>query len=68
MFILFHRQTVCQTLSDGMFRRTTEGQQLELFLLTVFGNVLSLLRTIRDRILIKNPKNKNTRDISVIIL
>ena len=33
----FHRQTVCQKLSDGMFRRTTEGQQLGLFLLTAFG-------------------------------
>ena len=69
----FHRQTVCQKLSDGMFRRTTEGQQLGLFLLTVFGKkkiiVVTLsvhlscimLRTIRDRILNKNPKNSDTR-------
>ena len=43
----FHRQTVYQNLSDGMFRRTTEGKQLGLFLLTVFGDFfLSLLHCL----------------------
>ena len=44
-FFFFHRQTVCQKLSNGMFRRTTEGQQIGLFLLTVFV-FLSLLHCL----------------------
>ena len=73
--LFFHRQTVYQNLSDGMFRRTTEGKQLRLFLLTVFGdffyrcytvcpfvfNACIMLRTIRDRIFNKNPKNSDIR-------
>ena len=74
----FFLQTDCMPkLSDGMFRRTTctEGQQLGLFVLTVFGKYFTvvtlsvhlsfmlelMLRTNRDRILNRNPKTSDTR-------